>query len=252
MMVVESRLGLRKAFIMHDTELALKVAQERKEYARIQVISLSPLELPDFRMKKRSTGVIKLGSSMEEIVASFNATTRKHIHRTERDPGFRFEFNPSVTDIGYALVVKFVLARGLKPHPRSYYQGCVEFLGFTDNEPVSGIFLFPAAPVGLIAAVFSKRHEDCTHDEYLRVGNTSKRLMAEVCAWGANHGMTDMDMGGLNLDANEKSGIAKYKLGFNPIVTEQYVYTYDSPLFRVSERIMFQLRKFQRKFRSKL
>ncbi len=250
-MIVEERRGwFRKVFIPLDSESAMQVARGKKKYSRIQIVSLSPLELPGFRLKRRRTGIIKLGGSMEEIIGSFDRTSRNNIHRADRDAGLRFEMRPRVTDEGYALVVRFVHARGLTPHPRSYYEGCVEFLAFADNEPVSGIFIFPSTPVGLLAAVFSKRHEDCSHEAYKRVGYASKRLMANVCGWGIDHGMTDIDMGGLNLDATDKAGIANSKMAFNPIVAEQYVYTYSSPTFSVLEHVMVRLRALQRFFRA--
>jgi lipid II:glycine glycyltransferase (peptidoglycan interpeptide bridge formation enzyme) len=246
MMVTEKRFGFRKAFVMHDTDLALQVVRDKHRYARIQIISFSPLELPGFRMRRRRTGVIKLGASIEEVFASFDRTTRNNIHRAGRDPGLRFQFSPTVTEDGYSLVARFVRARGLTPHSRSYYEGCVEFLAYADDKPVSGVFLFPNTPIGLLGAVFSKRHEDCSVTEYKRISYASKRLMADVCEWGISHGMTEIDMGGLNLDATEKAGIASSKMAYSPIVAEQYVYTYDSPIFRIGERLMATYRATQR------
>lgn len=251
-MVEQYRFGLRKAFVPIDTDCAMHVARNKHRYFRIQIISHVPLDLPDFKLKRRRTGIIKLGKTIEEVIGSFDRTTRNNIHRADRDSGLRFQINTTVTDSGYDLFKRFLRVRGLTPYARSYYSGCVEFLAYADGVAVSGVWIFPSTPMGLLASVFSTRHEDCSAADYKRIGYASKRLMANVCGWGIEHGMSEIDMGGLNLDESEKAGIAHSKLAFGPIVTEQYVYSYSSPIFKVLERYMAKFRAGQRWLRKAL
>ncbi len=251
-MVVQNKFGFRKAFVPNDTELAMRVALERRKYGRIIVMSLEPLTLPGFKIETTSTtGLISLEPDYESVFARFHKTVRKQIARTYRDPGLTFTISKSVTDDGYALLEGFMEARGMAMFPRSTYAGCVEFLAYADEKPVSGVILYPSSPVPMTATFFSKRLITNDSKEYRRIGNASKRLIAEVCSWGIGHGMKAIDIGSLNPDSQSIPGITEYKLSFAPNVVPQYVYTYRSPLFRVGERMMFVFRTFQKKFLSR-
>lgn len=247
MKVEQNRFGFRKVFVPNDADLAADVARNRARYSRITIMSLTRLELPDFKEGVGKTGLIELNEDVEIVASRFRKTVRNEISRTYRDPGFSIKISPDITDDGYALLDTFFKARGMKSFPRSTYRGCVEFLAYIDRMPVSGVLLYPSAPVPEVAAIFSKRRVTEDFEDYKRVGYAGKRVMLEVCRWGIERGMKAIDLSSLDPDSITVPGISEYKLSFAPTIVPRYTYEYTSPMFRVFENLMILLRSWQRR-----
>lgn len=209
-------------------------------------MSLQPLQLPGFTHEIGTTGVVSLEGGLDAVLSRFRKTVRNEISRTYRDSSLSFKTSPSVSDDGYALLCRFFRARGMTAFPRSTYGGCVEFLAYMEGEPVSGILLYPSTPVPMVAAIFSSRRYVGKGEDYKRIGYASKRVMAEVCQWGIEHGMSGIDLASLDPHSTTVPGIAEYKSSFAPMVVNRHIYIYASPPFRFFEGLMLRYRAFQR------
>ncbi len=246
MKVEQSKFGFKKVFVPNDSEAAREVARNRRRYSRVTVMSLEPLDMPDFDMSKDTTGIISLEPDIETVFSRFRKTVRNEISRTERDPDFSLKVSEDITDEGYALLQQFFQARGMASFPRSTYQGCMEFLAYDKGEPVSGVLLYPSSPAPMIAAIFSNRRITQDDEAYKRIGYAGKRVMAEVCKWGSSNGMKAIDVASLHPDSTTIPGITEYKMAFAPTVVDRYVYSCSSPAYKFFESIMIRLRSIQR------
>lgn len=248
MKVEQTRFGFRKVFVPNDMEAALEVSRNRSRYSRITIMSLVPLELLGFKAGSGKTGLISLDGDIDTVASRFRKTVRNEISRTYRDSGFALKISPDITDDGYALLDTFFKARSMKSFPRSTYRGCMEFLAYVDDVPVSGVLLYPSAPVPEVAAIFSKRRVTEDFEDYKRVGYAGKRVMLEVCKWGIERGMKAIDLSSLDPGSTSVPGITEYKLSFAPEVVTRYTYEYTSPIYGFVESIMLKLYTLRRRF----
>jgi hypothetical protein len=246
MIVEQSKFGFCKVFVPNDTEAAYDVAQNRGRYSRITIMSLESLELPGFQSHIGKTGIVSLDADYETVASRFRKTVRNEISRTHRDPDFSWIISNDITDEGYALLCDFFKARGMASFPRSTYQGCMEFLAYEKGVPISGILLYPSAPVPVIAAIFSRRRIVDDDEMYKRIGFASKRLMEEVCKWGIEKGMKAIDLSSLDPESSRVPGITEYKMSFAPAIVDRYIYEYASPTYAFLESLMIRLRNIQR------
>jgi hypothetical protein len=224
----------RTQVILDDS--AVKIARTWAS-GRLIIISRTSLDLPEFSVKVKDTGVVDLTISLEEIRSRFSKTVRNEISRTERDPAFRFEVTEGgMTDDAYALYVSFENTRGKKPYARSVFDNLVCVRGYLNDELLACITVFPSSPEARIRSIFSKRLSTTDSELYARIGNASRRCMFEAIRWAKEKGCTGLDLASINMHDEVKAGISAFKLSFSPTLVKEYTYTRTSSLFAFTER----------------
>ena len=244
MVIEEKKLFFKTALVVLDDNAAEKVST-RSDLNRIIVVSHSRLSLPKFSLiKSGKTGLINLKKTDEEILASFNKTTRNEIRKTENTPELKF-ISEAPFEEAYGLYASFERAISRTPFPKSALASCTAFLAYERDTPVSGIFVYPSKPILRIRSIFSKRVSVKDYEGYKRLSNAGRRLIYEVCLWGKRNGREGLDLSSINLENTETKNIATFKMAFNPDVVPEYTYSRTSWLYRVAEMAMGILRKFR-------
>lgn len=236
MVIYENKWGFTTARVILDDEAARTLCD--RGLSRLIVVTLHRLDLPGFTVKEKDTGIIDLGTSVDDVKASFGKTVRNEISRTERDDQFRFVTTEGpFPDDAYEQYVAFERARGAKPFGKDTFDGLVFVRGYYGGKLLACISAFPSKPVARIRSIFSARHEAVDDETYTRIGYASKRAMLELCRWGIEHERSGIDLASINMHEDAKSGIAAYKRSFSPRMVKEYTYTKRSGIYAFFERI---------------
>ena len=239
-MIIEKRkLFFSSARIILD-DAALRSAISSKKYSYVTGISHHRVDIPGVRVavKRKKTICVNIHRPMEAIFADFTASARNEVRHTWSDPKFTVADDDKNYDAIYRLYMDFEQAQGRKPFDRSIFLGCKAFSAYYDGELVSGVICYDSPPYLRSRANFSKRLS-VADGEFLRiVSRASKRVMYEICSYGAAHGYTFFDHGSVNVDDPGKAGIREFKSSFGGEMVDEYTYTCKSPLFRLVSKFM--------------
>jgi hypothetical protein len=249
MVIEERRWWFRTLLVLFDDEAAL-VNATSKRGSHIEAMSYNDLTLPQFSLtQEKKAGIIDLSGSLDEVLASFNTTAQKKISRTMRYEGFRFEaYDWPFPPEGYELYAAFERERGNVPFPLIRLRSCRLFLGYDQNAPVSGAFVYPTIPIARARSFFSRRRSVSDHEAYKRVSLASNRIIFEICRWAKESDRSGFDLGSVNTTEESKAGITNFKLSFNPRLVPEYTYSYSSPFYTVLENAIAAMRRVRRSF----
>ncbi|MEK7509179.1 MAG: hypothetical protein AAB605_00525 [Patescibacteria group bacterium] len=233
-MIFEKNIfGLRSVRVVLDDDEAMRAAKS-KRYARLEIISHTKLDFPGFIVQEKQTGLIDLRGSPEEVLATFNKTTRNEIARTFADPQFNFRTFTELPDDIHALYEEFERKLGHDtPFSKEALKGCIAFGAYYERELLAGIYVFPSAPIARIRAIFSRRSE---HSHL--VSFASRRLVYEICRWGIAEGRSAIDLARVITEEG-----SNFKMSFNPRIIPEYVYRRASSVYAFLERVRILARK---------
>lgn len=238
-MILETRkLFFKSVFIVFDDD-ALKNAVKSGEFSSITAISRNVLSLPNFNIKTKTTAVIDLTKSEEEIFAKFNETNRNEIRKTDKLASFRVVAENGDFVGAYSLYKDFERAQGRVPFTKNYFKDCSVFLAYYNGEAISGIFVDKGEKDLRVRCIFSKRLKTEDKELYRIIGHATRRLMWEICLWGKRHIFNSLDLAAVNFNRPEIAGITKFKMSFGGEVVNEYTYTYKSFLFRIFEKLIY-------------
>jgi lipid II:glycine glycyltransferase (peptidoglycan interpeptide bridge formation enzyme) len=238
-MISESKkLLFKTVFIVLDGE-ALKKAVVSGKYSAITAISYDLLSLPDFRVRTKTTALISLTGSEDDIFKKFNDTTRNEIRKSERTEGLKIISDDKNFDGAYSLYSDFEYSRGEAPFSKKALKECIVFSAYYNNEIVSGIFVDLGKPYLRVRYIFSKRLDIDDKEAYKIVSNSTRRLIWEICLWGKKNGFVSLDMASVNFKDPEVAGITKFKMSFGGDVVNEYTYIYKSAAFRYFEKLAY-------------
>ena len=216
--------------IIFDDALFLNLIKERN-YLGVVLVSHQKLDVPPgVRVKKKPTVLIELNKALEQILQSFNDTARNEIRRTFKLPELSFNTDHEDFSETYALYRFFRKRKGLSTRGKDFFKDALFFKAYWNGELISVITCYAAHPGIRIQNIFSKTAEG---DKELRrmIGYATRRLVYEICAYGQERGFSFLDLAGINLTDQRKSGITAFKRSFGGDIADEYTYTYRSPMF---------------------
>ncbi|HUO50621.1 MAG TPA: hypothetical protein VMU25_03630 [Candidatus Paceibacterota bacterium] len=237
-MIIERRrlFFFKTAFVVLD-ERADSI--DPRPYSQLTIVSHSPLSIPHARLREKTTGIIDLKGSPEELLQTFSKTTRNEISRSIRE-GQIVRHSPHVTKEGYALYRRFEKSIGRRPFARAATRGCEEILIYDGKRPIAGVFYYPSRPITRIRSIFSARKEKNLSST--TVSWAARRSIYEVCCSEQSARSEGVDLASINLTDKAKKGISDFKLSFSPRITQEYMYVHSSPVYAFFERIRRLLR----------
>lgn len=237
MVTKNKKLFFRTAMVILDDE-AIPDLVASGTYGKITAISYRGTVPRGFETIEKTTGIIDLTRSEEDIFASFRKTMRNEIRRTERTPELRFVSNDKNFGEGYRLYAQFEKARGVVPFSKKEFQRTKLFSAYYNGEMVSGVFVYPSEPVVRIRSIFSKRHGTSDKQVLSAISNSTRRIMWDICRWAKNQGRTGLDLASINLNNPKTASISDFKMGFSPEIVPEYTHVYKTPLFKIFEKFI--------------
>ena len=232
MIIERKRPFLSSARIILDDEL-LGRAMREKDYAYITAISHNRFDLgADVSVKPKKTIGIRLqGKTIDELLQSFNDTSRNEVRRTfgMSEIEVRVDTDP---DAAYDLYMRFERAQGRTSQRKESFLQSKIWNAYLEGHLVSSIACYDAKPILRIRAIYSERMWKENKEKYQKIGFATKRLVYEICKYGVENGYALVDMGAANFTDPAKKGVTQFKSSFGGGVMDEYTYTYKSSLFR--------------------
>ncbi|MBU1102656.1 hypothetical protein KJ853_03315 [Patescibacteria group bacterium] len=237
-MIQESKkLFFKTASIAFDDELALKLAAQKK-YSALTILTYQKFDLSDFEVTPKKTPVIYLDKEPREILLDFNSSTRNQINRTFNEPDFKFIVGKECFEDAYKLYKDFEYGQDRVPFDRGEMAHFLPFLAYFKNQPISLVFCLDEFPYLRARSICSVRLKTNDKKFYRWIACASRRLIYEACSYGRQRNYQWMDLGSINLDSADKSGIAEFKSSFHGELINEYTYFRKSPLFKILEKFV--------------
>jgi hypothetical protein len=143
MILITKKLFFKTIFIVFEDE-KIKEALHSGEYDSVVGITRTDLNLSGLHTvgrRDKTTAVIDLDKTEEELFSSISDTSRNEIRRTYKLPDVEIVREDSNRSAVYTLYEKFEYAQGRVPFPESYMKDCLVFSAYFKGEFVSGIYL---------------------------------------------------------------------------------------------------------------
>jgi len=205
--------------------------------------------LVNFKLRAKTTALINLEQTEDDIFGKFRDTTRNEIRRTYKNSDLSFRFFNSVDDESYDIYKDFEYLQGRLPAPKENLKNCLFFGAYYKNKLISAIYLIATRPYLRIRSIFSKRLRSEDKELYKIISNSTRRLIWEICQWGKKEDYKSLDMASVNFDNPKTANITKFKMSFGGKVVNEYTYTYTSFLYKLLEK-MVKIKKLILKFKS--
>ena len=245
MMLISKKFIFKTALIVLEDEAAQPIIDSGK-YSFIRVVSYKDKDIPGFIKSAKTTALIDLTQSEDDIFSKFNDTTRNEVRKTMKEGGISIKSGVPIDDASYDMYSAFEFAQGRAPVPRSELKDCLLFGVYLSGDLLSGIFVIPSKPYLRIRSIFSKRLQTEDKEMYKHISNATRRAMWEICLWGKKEGYRSLDLASVNLTNPKTANITKFKMSFGGAIVNEYTYTYKSKLFSSLEflaRFRVALRK---------
>ncbi len=242
-MIVESqKFGLKSILILLDDARVESVIASKK-YQQIIFTSYRHWNKAQFTLREKTTALIPLRQSEEEIFSRFNDTTRNEIRKSQKLPDLQIVTAAAVEEESYDLYQKFEYSQQRVPTAKKKLSDCLFFGAYYRGQLISGIYLMDCRPYLRIRSIFSVRLQQDDPELYKIISNASRRLIWEICLWGKQAGFESLDLASVNFKNPKTANITKFKMSFGGDVVPEYTYSYSSPLYHLFERLV-KLKKF--------
>jgi hypothetical protein len=199
------------------------------------VVCHGPFEDPAYDVVDKTSCVIDLAQGVEAIVASFNSTSRNEYRRALRAEELELSRGTDDLEAFYEFYAACEHERAWRPAPPSEIEQSLLFSARFEGELISGMSCYGDGERLRVGRIFSskraKRSERLTNTVY---GGASKAIVADICAFGIEHGCTSLDLGGIDAGDGAKSGITQFKLSLGGVPTPVRVGRWMNDAFRAA------------------
>lgn len=224
--------GFKYAKLVTEKIDASEANKLKERFDYVNIVSYGKADLKDFSVILRKDAVIDLSKGAEKIFANFNSTTRNHIRRAEKIKDLEFIHLDNNIEEVYELQKEFDFGRGWAPRPREEIIKSKIFSAYFKKKLISAVVLYEHGAILRISKIFSKRLSLKTDSLKALLGYAGKRLIFEVCKYGKENNYEILDLGGINLNEPEKSGIARFKQNFGIEIKDVYIYRHETAEFK--------------------
>jgi hypothetical protein len=227
-MLVASIHGLRYCRLLTDRFTAEEGQHLASEFDYVFAVCYQGCGAPMFETVQKNACLIDLRTGAEAAFSRFHATARNEVRRAGKIEGLRFDHGPGSDFLAYFPFYKACEnARDWFPVPEDEFYNSLIFIAFYDEKPISGMSAYRHEDRLRVGRIFSlKKANDNPAQNNLLFGCAAKRIVYDICRYGEMQGCQSLDLGGLDLDSPEKSGIARFKLSLGgqvaPVALARY------------------------------
>ena len=195
------------------------------------------LEDATYEVLDKNACLFDVSLSDEDIVKAFNATGRNEYRRTFRTPGLEFHIGCENFEDYYQFYTNCEHARAWFPVPQEELKHCLLFTASFEGEYISGMSCYTGEDTIRVSRIYStKRINTNPAINGTMYGGAAKRLVIEICNYARQHGFKFVDLGGVDLSGNEKSGISEFKLSLGGNIVPVKIGRYMKPGFKEKQQ----------------
>ena len=203
-----------------------KVLKDNYDYSF--VISYGDFNDNEYEIVEKKAAIIELSIGIDKLFYDFSSTCRKHIRRTKKIPEFNFTMEIDDFSLFYEFYKRCELERGWYPVPINELKNSIIFTCKYEGQYICGISAYIDDKKIRLGRIFTKRKSNMEiPTKYFSWG--SRRIVYEFCQYGINRKYQLLDLGGIDLDDNRKSGIKDFKLSFGSKVVPVNIGRYIKP-----------------------
>jgi hypothetical protein len=208
------------------SEEDLRDLADRHDYTF--VYSLADLgDVEGFTKEIKATQLIALDRGHEELFETLNKNNRYKVRRSYRDPGVEVIGDDQDRERSLDLYMEVKVADGVIPDIEEDFDTVRWINAYYEGDLVAATCWFDSNEVLRAKHIVSTR-KHAGVDTAL-VGRLTRRLFWEACVIGIDEGHRFVDLGGVDIDRDDKSGVAEFKLSFGGVTAPVYVYRRSSP-----------------------
>lgn len=205
-----------------------------KEFDYSFVISYGDFISNSYDVVDKNAVIIKLDKGIDSVFSKFNSTARKHTRRFEKLDELTFHKDiPNKIDF-YNFYTECEHSRDWKPVPEDEIFNSIIFYVCHNGIPISGISAYTCENKIRLGRIFSLRNKTGIDKANLVFGVAAKKIIYEFCVFGVENNFDSLDLGGIDVTSDQKSGITDFKLSFSdnivPVKIGRFVKAPDSYL----------------------
>lgn len=178
------------------------------------VISYGEFISKSYDVIDKNAAIIDLSQGIDHAFSLFNATARKHIRRFEKLDELTFHNSVENKQSFYDFYTTCENSRDWYPVPYEELFESLIFYVCYNGEPISGISAYTHNGLIRMGRIFSLRNNSSLENSNLIYGVAAKKIVYEFCKYAIENGCNQLDLGGVDLTAENKSGITDFKLSF--------------------------------------
>lgn len=199
------------------------------------VVAYDAFQDDDYDVEPKSSAMIDLSDGLDAAFAGFSATSRNEVRGSHRlsDLSLHTGFDEIGFDEQYSFHAACEHERNWIPVAPGELAESIVFAATHAGSLIAGVTAYRHGHRLRIARIYSSKRSQLSDVLTNRVyGCAQKRLIYEVCAYGASDGVRRLDLGGVDPDDPAKAGIARFKASFGPTIEPVFVGRYRSTELR--------------------
>jgi hypothetical protein len=196
------------------------------------IISYGEFEDTEYAIIEKNACLIDLTLDFESIFEKFNATCRKHVRRTLKNPDLEFKNNFEDREALYDFYKICEHERNWLPIPREEFDNSLIYAIACNGELMTGMTCYFTENRLRLGRIFSRRQSEDWDDVKKTVfSGGARRLVYEFCKFGKENSFSTLDLGGVDLEDPSKAGITQFKMSFGPEIVPVKIGRYENPRY---------------------
>jgi len=210
-------------------ELNSNIAKALKtNYDYSFVISYGKFNDDEYDVVDKYAAIIELNADLESVFAKFNATTRKHLRRFKKMSELKIHREVLDFEAFYNFYSQCEFDRDWFPVPKNELKNSIVFYVTYNGKPISGMSAYKDNGFIRLGRIFSLVRSSDFEKKNLVFGIAAKKIVFEFCKYASENGYTQLDLGGVDLSSENKSGITFFKMNFSPRIIPVKIGRYSS------------------------
>jgi lipid II:glycine glycyltransferase (peptidoglycan interpeptide bridge formation enzyme) len=178
------------------------------------VISYSNFNDEDYEIQDKNAMLVDLSKDLDYILSNFTSTNRKQVRRSEKLDGLKFHYDIIDFDNFYEFYSNCEQDRNWLPVPKEELIASKIIYASYNDIPISGMTSYIDGNYMRLGRIFSLKRSIAMEQPNLIYGAASKRIVFDFCKMAKELGLVSLDLGGVDLNTTEKSGITEFKMSF--------------------------------------
>ena len=229
-------LTYQRVLTPHVTPELLDNCKKDADYSFIVAYD-NVLQDQEVEVLDKNACLFDLSLSDDDLVKAFNATGRNEYRRTFRTPGLEFQVGCDNLESYYTFYTACEHARAWYPVPIEELAQCLLFTASFEGDYISGMSCYIGGDTLRVSRIYStKRINTNPAINGTIFGGAAKRLVIEICHYARTHGFKFVDLGGVDLSGNEKSGISEFKLSLGGKIVPVKIGRFIKPGFKEKQK----------------
>ena len=178
----------------------------------------------ELEIVEKQSAWVKILENQEDQILSFQPTCRNEVRRSLKSTEISIEINNTPIDELFQFHKQCEMERNWFPIPPQELESsvviCVRYL----DELIAGMTAYYYKDFLRVGRIFSSRKSIKYKDlQQVVFSSASRRVVYELTRWGFQNGFRYLDLGGITLEEESKSGITKFKLSFGSEIMPMYL-----------------------------